>query len=57
MLWGPTNICAGSDPSSIVSLTILVIEQENLLKNCTYGIKQGESQAVCRAGLELSDPD
>lgn len=39
-LWGPTKICDGSDSSSRVSLTILVIEQEILFKNCIYDIKE-----------------
>lgn len=44
--WGCTKICDGSDSSSRVSLKILVTEQENLLKNCIYDIKQREIQVL-----------
>lgn len=46
ILWRSTKICDGSDSSSRVSLTILVIEQENLPKNCMYDIKQGRIQVL-----------
>lgn len=36
---------------------ILATEQENLLKNLTYDIKQDKIQVLWRAGLELSDPE